>query len=224
VHRAHSGKKGIVNSFETYENIRRFLFGDVRVRVWLENVQINTKPPGDNIDEEYFYLEFSLAVRGTGVFLHQTKQNPCENAFRFDRKMLPLKHHLHTGFLDTKLKRKDDDFLRFLMTFKISQHQIERNFFYETAFPERTIYSESMDVSINLKNIDNPDEPTVLYRWLSDTVDDDDPGSWIDPDFKDGMFKISFRYANTVSGDICIQPTDWNDISASQINGNILEI
>jgi len=35
-YRAHSGKFGIVNSEESYQNLTRFLFGDVRVDIWAE--------------------------------------------------------------------------------------------------------------------------------------------------------------------------------------------
>jgi hypothetical protein len=104
VHRAHSERRGLVNSFETYENIRRFLFGDTRVKIWLENIKLKTAEPNENI-KEFYDIEFSLSVNGTGVFLHQRKQNPCENAKRFERKEFPLSTvHLHTGFMDSKLR------------------------------------------------------------------------------------------------------------------------
>src|SRR6185369_11439627 len=34
--RSHSGRYGIVNSEEAYQNLVRFLFGDVRVDVWVD--------------------------------------------------------------------------------------------------------------------------------------------------------------------------------------------
>jgi hypothetical protein len=52
VHRAHSGYRGIVNSYESYENIRRFLFGDVTAGVSLENINFLT-PQESGYD--YFY-------------------------------------------------------------------------------------------------------------------------------------------------------------------------
>ena len=36
VYRAHSGSFGIVNSEEAYQNLTRFLFGDIRVDVWVD--------------------------------------------------------------------------------------------------------------------------------------------------------------------------------------------
>src|SRR5687767_8633024 len=80
-HRAHSGRRGIVNSFKTYENVRRFLFGDTKVEISLENVDLKVEAPPKNI-KEFYDFEFSISVRGTGIFLHQRKQNPCENAIR----------------------------------------------------------------------------------------------------------------------------------------------
>lgn len=39
-YRAHSGMYGIVNSEEAFQNLARFLFGDVRVDVWLDIAQV----------------------------------------------------------------------------------------------------------------------------------------------------------------------------------------
>ena len=36
VYRSHSGYFGIVNSEESYQNLIRFLFGNVRVDIWLD--------------------------------------------------------------------------------------------------------------------------------------------------------------------------------------------
>ena len=44
VHRAHSGRRGIVNSYESFENIQRFLFGDIKIRISLQNIAVLTLP------------------------------------------------------------------------------------------------------------------------------------------------------------------------------------
>src|SRR6185503_15645865 len=36
VYRSHSGPFGIVNSEDSYQNLARFLFGDIRVDIWLD--------------------------------------------------------------------------------------------------------------------------------------------------------------------------------------------
>lgn len=214
VHRAHSGRRGIVNSFETYENVRRFLFGDTRVKLWLENVDLEIAFPPGNI-KEFYDIEFSLSVRGTGVFLHQRKQNPCENAQRFNREAFPLATvHLHTGFLDTKLRTLGQPFSHFLLAFRVAQHRVRDGFLFDHQYPERTIYSESMEVRVNLASTDGAAAPTVDFRWLSETTNPDDPQSW-QPATQDanGVFRFSFRHADTLNGELCIEPGPWPDAS-----------
>jgi hypothetical protein len=217
VHRAHSGRRGIVNSFETYENIRRFLFGDTRVKLWLENVGLNiAEPPKKTTD--FYDLEFSLSVHGTGVFLHQRKQNPCENARRFERGEFPLKEvYLHTGFMDTRLRPRGETFTRFLLAFRIAQHRVKDGFLFDHQYPERTIYSESLELRVNLVPADATAPPTVQSRWLSETVNPDDEASWGQPVIpKAGVFRFPFRQADTLSGELCLQASPWPDATTEQ--------
>jgi pimeloyl-ACP methyl ester carboxylesterase len=217
IHRAHSGRRGIVNSFETYENIRRFLFGDTRVRMWLEGVDLKIAKPAKDI-KEFYDVEFSLSVRGTGLFLHQRKQNPCENAMRFERKEFPLKSvHLHTAFLDTKLRPRGEKFSHFLLAFRVAQHRIQDGFFFDHQYPERTIYSETMEVRVNLVPADGQGPPAVEFRWLSETTDLDDVTSWtaIAPD-ANGVFRFPFRHAGTIGGDLCVQGGAWPDANVDR--------
>jgi pimeloyl-ACP methyl ester carboxylesterase len=218
VHRAHSGRRGIVNSFESYENVRRFLFGDTRVRMWLENVALGIKAPEEGVTE-FFDIEFSLSIRGTGVYLHQRKQNPCENAFRLERKKFPLKDlHIHTGFLDTSLRPKEDPYSQFLLTFKISQHQVKKGFLFETQFPERTIYSESMDVRVDLSG---QSKSMVDYRWLSETKDMSDKDNWLKAELVENIFRFPFRKSKTLTGTLCIEASKWNEQAASVSGENV---
>jgi hypothetical protein len=211
VHRAHSGRKGIVNSFETYENVRRFLFGDTRVRLWLENVDLQIAAPPANI-KEFYDIEFSLSVRGTGVFLHQRQQNPCENAQRFERSAFPLATvHLHTGFLDTKLRPLGEQFSHFLLAFRVVQHRVQDGFLFDHQYPERTIYSENMEVRVNLVMAGGTAVPDVEYRWLSETTHLDDPRSWQPAVLNENIFRFPFRQSDTLKGELCIQPGMWPD-------------
>lgn len=89
VHRSHSGYRGIVNSFESYENIHRFLFGDTMVQIHLENLAI--KGTHEDGAKDFYNIEFALSVRNTGAYLHQRREDPCENAFRYMWNELPAK-------------------------------------------------------------------------------------------------------------------------------------
>jgi hypothetical protein len=44
---------------------------------------------------ELYDFEFAISVRGTGVFLHQRRQDPCENALRLKREDLDKTPTLH---------------------------------------------------------------------------------------------------------------------------------
>ncbi|MFC5661631.1 esterase/lipase family protein [Kitasatospora misakiensis] len=65
-YRSHSGQYGLVNSEEGYQNLRRFLFGDLRARAELVGVRL---PDGDK--DVTWQAEVRLKVRGLAVLLHE---------------------------------------------------------------------------------------------------------------------------------------------------------
>ncbi|MBA2417139.1 MAG: hypothetical protein H0V64_14890 [Geodermatophilaceae bacterium] len=74
VHRSHSGRYGIVNSEEGYQNLRRFLFGSLQVRVDLVGVDA----AGSEADDIVWQLETALAIRGLPVLVHeQSSEHYC---------------------------------------------------------------------------------------------------------------------------------------------------
>lgn len=218
VHRSHSGHRGIVNSYESYQNIRRFLFGDTRVDLSLEDVQVKTDAPAKGT-EEFYDFEFSVSIRGTGVFLHQRKQNPCENAMRYTRRegdrairdpktgRVVTAIPLHIGFLDTKLRRRQDPFSYFTLAFRVAQHRVQKGWLWDNEYPERTIYSETMEARVGNED-ENSDQVKVQYRWLSDATDPE--GGWQTATLGDkGMFRLSLRDAATFGATLAIKPGEW---------------
>jgi hypothetical protein len=72
VHRSHSGRYGIVNSEEGYQNLRRFLLGDLEVRAELVGLHL----PGDG--EVVWQADAQLSVRGLPVLMHeQVAEHHC---------------------------------------------------------------------------------------------------------------------------------------------------
>ncbi|MFH8382567.1 esterase/lipase family protein [Kitasatospora sp. NPDC018058] len=69
VHRSHSGRYGLVNSEEGYQNLRRFLFG--RKRVAVELAGLEPCPPDAAGRRPFWQGELQLSVRGLPVVLHQ---------------------------------------------------------------------------------------------------------------------------------------------------------
>src|SRR3954454_17200737 len=73
VHRSHSGRVGMVNSEEGYQNLKRFLFGDLKVEVRL----LGLAQP-DREDEIVWQLETQLSIRGLPIVMHeQTTAHHC---------------------------------------------------------------------------------------------------------------------------------------------------
>ncbi|HEX8523073.1 MAG TPA: alpha/beta hydrolase [Tepidisphaeraceae bacterium] len=68
IHRSHSGRYGMVNSEEAYENLQRFFFGDSRVKIVVCDFQLDfSRQDGNDIA---YQLELQIAVRGLPVLMH----------------------------------------------------------------------------------------------------------------------------------------------------------
>ncbi len=72
VHRSHSGRYGIVNSEEAYQNLRRFLFGNLKVTMGLTGLDLRRS------DGTVWQADVALAIRGLSVLLHhQSTAHHC---------------------------------------------------------------------------------------------------------------------------------------------------
>lgn len=202
VHRAHSGYRGIVNSYESYENIQRFLFGDTMADLFLEDAVPGSPPAGSTI---LYDVEFALTIRGTGVYLTRRQQDPCENALRFKGE-LPKLMHLHTAFLNSRLRLSGNYFSHFLLRFRVVERRVETNFLgWDHDYPDRPIYSESLEVRIGDPLTPGQTHP-VQYRWLSDAGEFQPLDS-----AAGGRYRIPLRPAPAFSGTFAIQVNHWPD-------------
>lgn len=201
VHRAHSGYRGIVNSYESYENIQRFLFGDTRIEVGLVDLKINSKPEKN---ETLFYdFEFMYSIRNTGVYLHRREQNPCENAERIEWQNLPNKLLLHVGFMNSRL-RDAKDLSHFSMKLRVVERRVKDRLFWDKEYPDRPIYNETLEVRIG--NINEKDEvEKVQYRWLADQE------GWQDLPLEDGEYRLQLRGGGYLSGSFTFRASKWPD-------------
>lgn len=65
VHRSHSGRYGVVNSEEGYQNLRRFLFGDREVKAALVGHRLPQRK------DTAWQAEVALSVRGLQIVMHE---------------------------------------------------------------------------------------------------------------------------------------------------------
>ena len=97
VHRSHSGHYGIVNSEDGYQNLTRFLFGNVRVEGTLEVAELTLpaavqklKDDGKQVRASY-HFEAVLRVRGTRWELSRRVANENSAIFRRYDELFPDK-------------------------------------------------------------------------------------------------------------------------------------
>ena len=96
VHRSHSGRYGIVNSEEGYQNLRRFLLGDLEVTADLVGLRL----PGRPDDEVSWQAEVELAVRGLPILMHQqVAAHHCPVVLELPADAADRPHPLVTTFL-----------------------------------------------------------------------------------------------------------------------------
>ena len=103
VNRCHSGFFGIVNSEEGYQNLRRFLFGDVRADGRLEIDELTLPPAvkaefdkGKDIRASYQF-EVSVSIRGKAWQLHRRTANENSAIFRKFDDLFDWDHNAKTA-------------------------------------------------------------------------------------------------------------------------------
>lgn len=210
VHRAHSGRQGIVNSYESFENLRRFLFGDLKYEVSLEELTIETPRKGG---VHYFYdFETLFSIRGTLTCLHRREQKPCGNAIRYNRDDVPTVLPLHTGFLNTDLRLDRGDPYSYLsMELRVVEHRALDLLHWDVEYSGRPIFAETLEVRVGA-----PGTPgaRVQYRWLCSLQD------FTEAEVDDqGRFLFPLRVTrgadgtvdSTVSGTVVVTASGWPD-------------
>lgn len=140
-YRAHSGYFGIVNSEEAYQNLVRFLFGDVRVDVHLEvesvslpeSVEVAVQE-GKKLEAGYQF-EFRAAPKGKRWFLTRRQSVEDSPACRSHAELTsddPSRRlvYLSTVFLSKRGKVDTDRALTYVMTFaaKVPDYTVDRRF------------------------------------------------------------------------------------------------
>ena len=105
VHRSHSGYYGLVNSESGYQNLRRFLFGEWRVRVELTDVSVTLPPEverkksgGARVLASY-HIDVIVGVRGVPVELNRRTCDEGSAIFRTWRELTEKPTMLLTAFV-----------------------------------------------------------------------------------------------------------------------------
>ncbi|WP_456847488.1 esterase/lipase family protein [Cellulomonas sp. P5_C6] len=195
VHRSHSGRFGIVNSEEGYQNLQRFLFGNVEVEAELTDVVV----PGTPKDNTVWQLETSLSIRGLPVVLHeQSTAHLCPIQLEWPKapdttsKPTPLVR----TYLSTTAARPDVPTMRHVLQLRlISLRKKDHLLSFLDHLEQTADWSDVLVVDIEFHPDGTPPRswavwssalPTAIRDWVPDQASDDElkdldttTGSWL---------------------------------------------
>lgn len=176
VHRSHSGHFGIVNSEEGYQNLRRFLFGDVRITALLSVEELllprkvqALKDEGREIRASY-QIETTARVRGGTYYLHERKVDQASSLLaEYDHLIKEKKPvYLFSGYLMKKAKTigARDNALAFAVWIGIRtpMYEVDRTFWLDEHFEGGSVFEETITFHIR----PGVEKMTVKYGLASD--------------------------------------------------------
>lgn len=156
-HRSHSGHFGIVNSEEGYQNLRRFLFGDVRVDVTLVVDEITLpKAVEEEIDGDLdrvraaYNIESAATLRGLNVFLNERRVSQESAILRTSEELVaqgkPV--YLFSGYLLKRAKtpRSRDTALAFAVDLgvQVPVYEVDRRFWLDEHFEGGYVFKDTV--------------------------------------------------------------------------------
>ena len=221
VHRSHSGYFGIVNSEEGYQNLVRFLFGDVRVDGVLE-VEALPLPPevqkvydkGRDIKASY-YFEAAVAPRGAYTFdlTRRTRANNSAILRQFDelfprddkRGNAPRSPYLFSVFLDSA-KIVSGKALVFSIDLAVSTtgYEINGGLFARSHIPAEYLFRNTLVLKVT--------PGTQVNDWLVTYIWADDAWATAKGEaaaFKDGAFTIPVESDKGFKATFRLNPAAW---------------
>ncbi|KOC91464.1 hypothetical protein [Winslowiella iniecta] len=175
--RSHSGYFGIVNSEEAYQNLVRFLFGDVRVDVWAD-IHTVTLPPAIEPQAAkvsgLYQFEFRAAPKGKRWFLTRRASVEDSPACRSHAQLTATNHsdrqvYLSSLFLSRhgKVDQVTRD-LCYSMTFsaKVPDYKIERKFWSDGHHEGADLFRDMAIITLTPPpRRDGIGDWTVKYGW-----------------------------------------------------------
>lgn len=171
-HRSHSGDYGVVNSEEGYQNLRRFLFGDLRVDVLLLVDEITLpKAIEDEVGEQRsrvraaYNVESAATLRGLNVFLNE-RRVAQQSAIRRTYEELVHGHkaiYLFSSYLlkSARMPRARDTALAFQvdLAMAVPVYEVDRRFWLDSHFEGGHVYRDTVTFHVR------PGRDTTTLRY-----------------------------------------------------------
>jgi hypothetical protein len=176
-HRSHSGYFGIVNSEESYQNLKRFLFGDLRVDIWLdvEKVLLPTDLQGKAVNALYQF-EACVSPRGKRWYLTRRTAEEDSAACRSHQELTdpqrPQKRRLFLSsiFLDARARvNQGHPSLAYILALgiRVPDYEVERTFLPDTHYEGRYLFHDSLVVELTPPQNEDGDWD-IVHDWQQD--------------------------------------------------------
>jgi hypothetical protein len=178
-YRSHSGYFGIVNSEEAYQNLARFLFGDIRVDVWVdvEAVQVPREIEGKPVNALYQF-ELLASPRGKRWYLTRRVAEEDSVACRNHQELTDPENKaaksifLSSVFLSKRARvNPERPSLAYGLTLgvRVPDYEVERKFWADAHFEGGYLFRDTVVVEIV-----PPQAPMenwiVKFDWQSDNL------------------------------------------------------
>ena len=218
VHRSHSGYYGLVNSESGYQNLCRFLFGDTRVLVEMDNVNVTLPPQvdaekksGKSIRASY-HIDTVFSVRGVPVELNRRTYDEESAIFRNYQQLTKGRTKLFTAFLmrnaRINVRRRSLGFALRLQV-RVPEYEVDGTFF-DDRYEGDILFADKLNVEVALK-ADGSSQ--AKYGWDSQTPGRTSRTLLLEPRGNALVGAIPFgrrKVRPGISGEICFTVTPWN--------------
>ncbi len=158
-YRSHSGPLGIVNSEEAYQNLARFLFGDVRVDIWIEVDEVRLPAAIERERKVQALYQFELLARPRGKRWYLSRRvaeedSPaCRNHQQLTEQREQGGHlvYLSSVFLANRAKVSHQDrTLAYAMdlSVRVPDYQVDQRFWPDQHFEGSHLFRDSLLISL----------------------------------------------------------------------------
>jgi hypothetical protein len=178
-YRAHSGVFGIVNSEEAFQNLARFLFGDVRVDIWLDIDDIRLPQP---VQEEVelkrkvdalYQVEVLASPRGKLWYLtRRTAEEDSVACIRHQDWKNDRTQHLSTVFLSNSAKvnpRRRTLAYSITLGVRVPDYEVESRLWFNEHYEGGYLFRDSLIIEMVPPSSDDQ-KWKVMYSWQGSGV------------------------------------------------------
>lgn len=179
-YRSHSGYFGIVNSEESFQNLTRFLFGDIRADVWVDVNDVQLPPKlqdkADSVNALYQF-EVLLAAKGERWYLTRRVSEEDSPACRTHRQLTDSNSASRSIYLTTAFLANDQQstskrpVLSYALTLgiRVPDYEVDNKFWFDGHYEGGYLFRDTLIIELSPPRRQNQDW-IIKQGWQSNKV------------------------------------------------------